>query len=125
VVTSISSTTPQMSSTRMLLVSRLKPTIAAAGGHAGVGIRNADLLELPGLSAGPSSLNLVIVGISELLDMTNSQTVPTHVRANERVVDVDDLALRDRCCNARLNRSLEDLLERSQPQLCRIRVSEE
>ena len=96
----------------MLLVSRLKPTIAAAGGHAGVGIRNEILLELPGLSAGPSSLNLVIVGISELLpDMTNSQTVPTHVRANERVVDVDDLALRDLCCNARLNRSLEDLLE--------------
>ena len=94
---------------RVLLVTRLKMSVARVCGHRRVRIGHADFL---GLAALPILLFALDVILVEHLDhVTLDKALPTDVGSDEGSVNVDDLAGRDLGLQTRLNRALEDLAE--------------
>lgn len=109
----------------MLLVARFEPTVAATRRHGGLGISEADLLELAGLfrvaklalHRGVACLDtgridfegFVAIRRGDGAHMPNSQALPGYIGADQRGVDMDDLAFRDAGRDAGPRGPLEDV----------------
>ena len=96
----------------VLLISRLKPAIAAVRGHRSLGIGGADFLEFTCLAAA-------LRGVVELgrvrrfhgRDVPHRQALPGYIGADQGGVDVHDLSSGDLRHEAGLNCSFEDAAE--------------
>src|SRR5262245_37295686 len=105
---------------RVLLITRLKMSVARVCGHRRVRIGHADFL---GLAALPILLFALDVVLVEHLDhVTLDKALPTDIGSDEGSVNVDDLAGCDLGLQTRLNRALKDCAEAIAPHRWRIRV---
>ena len=92
----------------VLLVSWLEPPFPAVCRHGGIRICDADLFVLPALSAEPFRLLGLRVCLTDFGDPAAGQRFPADVGANQRRVDVYDLALGDLRDKTGGDRLLED-----------------
>src|SRR6185437_14006667 len=98
---------------RMLLVSRLQSSISPVRSHCGIGIGRADFLVFAGLPAASLGLDFLVSSIlaQHILHMMLDQTVPAHIGADQRSIDVHDFRRGDLRLQAVLDRSFEDFTE--------------
>jgi hypothetical protein len=100
---------------RVLLVGRFKPSVPPVGCHRGIRVGDTDLLVLAALAAVPLLRPALFVGLRDSINVPDRQTLPTHIRSDERRIDVHDLALGDLCRHACPNRAFEDAPEAISP----------
>lgn len=89
----------------MLFIGRLQAAIATVRRHGRIGTGRANLLRFACL---PSVVvNLLEVGRLHRRNVSDNQRIPTHMRADQRCINVDNLAGRDLRRNAGFDRALE------------------
>ena len=94
---------------RMLLVGGFQTPVSSACRHRCVGVGDANLLALARLSGPLLSVVWVrLVRICDGFNMSNCRTHPAHVRADQRRIDMDNLAGCDLCRDASRHCLLED-----------------
>ncbi len=98
---------------RVPLISGLQSPIPGVRGHRGVGIGDADLLELAALAACPLEFSflLSLIIAEHTRHMPLDQAIPTHIGPDKRGIDVHNLSRSDLRLEAGFDCAFDDFTE--------------